>query len=381
MSSTRLKRRPDGRFRVKIRYTDGNGDARETYVYDTDEAECKRKAEETRQRLRNGEPAKDSRDTLGGFAWEWIGSTLELNRKTKQSTKDWYTRLARVHIIGDPDNPRPYVIGETRLDQLTVTHVEKWMLGMQRYGLSESTVRGAYTTLHKILDSAVKKQAIRRNWAADVERPSVTPSEAAHLTPDEVAALLKAAEGSRYGLLLRLLVLTGLRRGEALALRWSDVRPKGRNVVWAHGTLARLDGHLTVTDPKTPNARREIFISDPLDAVLRALRVRQAEERLRAGSLWESTDYVFTTETGQPCDPRNALRAMYAAARAAGLSGVGLHTLRHSAATIMLDAGVPVHVVSRQLGHGSVSITVDIYGHVGEEASAQAMTALAAAVG
>ena len=137
---------------------------------------------------------------------------------------------------------------------------------------------------------------------------------------------------------------------------------------------------LTVTDPKTAHSTRELFITDELDAVLKAIKQRQRVERLKAGSVWVETGFVFTTETGEPCDPRNALRALCVAAERAGLSRVGLHTLRHTAATLMLDAGVPILTVSRQLGHYSVQVTGDLYGHVGEQASADAMRTLAAAV-
>jgi len=223
---------------------------------------------------------------------------------------------------------------------------------------------------------------LRRNWAAEVERPTVTAHEATSLDAVQLQALLKAAEasGSRYALLFQLLALTGLRRGEALALRWESIRPDGKPVIRVSGTLARIDGVLVVTQPKTSNSRRDLFITKPIDAVLRALKQRQRKEQLKAGSLWTSTGYVFTTETGQPCDPRNALRALHSAATKAGLSGVGLHTLRHTAATLMLGAGVPILTVSGQLGHYSVSITGDVYGHVSDEASASAMGALAKAV-
>ena len=375
MANTRLKRRSDGRFAVKIRYTDANGKTHQFFVYDEDEQTCKDKAAEARERLRTGQPIKDSRGKLSDFAQEWLDTTLKLNKKLKETTKDWYTNQARKRIIDDP-------IGNVRLDQLRVSDIEKWILAMQDTDLSESTIRGAYTTLHKILDSAMKKQLIRTNWAALVERPTVTKHEAVYLDEKQVIALLKASEESRYGLLIRLLAFTGLRRGEALSLKWKDnIRPNGTNKIHVTHTLARLHGKLTPTTPKTHNADRWLVISEPVAAVLKALKVRQAGERLKAGTAWEDTGYVFTTETGQPCDPRNALRALYTAAQAAGLSGIGLHTLRHSAATLMLDAGVPLLTVSRQLGHYSVSVTGDLYGHVGDSASEQAMNALAEAIG
>ena len=117
------------------------------------------------------------------------------------------------------------------------------------------------------------------------------------------------------------------------------------------------------------------------ERVLRAVKRREMEDRLGAGSIWAKTDFVFTTETGEPCDPRNALRAFKAAASYAGLpSGLGLPTLRHSAATVMLENGVPLKVVAEILGHFSVSITGDIYGHVSPDVSAQAMDVLGLAL-
>jgi integrase len=92
------------------------------------------------------------------------------------------------------------------------------------------------------------------------------------------------------------------------------------------------------------------------------IRLEQAQERLRAGSWWHQTGYVFTTSSGEPYEPRNALRAFKAAAKRAGLpTSVGLHTLRHTAASVMLENGVPLKIVSEILGHASVAITGDIY--------------------
>ncbi len=181
-------------------------------------------------------------------------------------------------------------------------------------------------------------------------------------------------------MLFDLLVNTGLRRGEALALKWSDV-DFTKSLIRVRGTLARVDGDLVVTKPKTEKSRRVIHMSPAPERVFRAVKRRQMEDRLRAGSIWATTDFVFTTETGEPCDPRNALRAFKAAASNAGLPrGLGLHTLRHSAATVMLENGVPLKVVSEILGHFSVSITGDIYGHVSPDVSAQAMDVLGVAL-
>jgi integrase len=205
-------------------------------------------------------------------------------------------------------------------------------------------------------------------------------TESPHLTPGQVADLLRGAEGSRYAPLFASLVHTALRRGEALALQWSDV-DLDKGPLRVRGTLSRIDGQLLVTEPKPAKSKRFVPISEPAEQLLRRVQANQAEERSRAGSAWRQTGFVFTTESGEPCDPRNALRALKVAAARAGLSDVGLHTLRHSAASVLLNSGVPLKVVSEILGHSSIAITGDVYGHVAPDVSSGAMDALGAAFG
>ena len=358
--------RKDGRWQVGIRYT-VDGIAKRTTVTGRTATEAREKATEVRGRLKAHLPAKDRKVTLAAFTTDWIGSTLAASDR-KATTKAMYAAIAKKHIVGAP-------IGTTPLDKLKPSHVEAWTVELRKRGLSESTIRSAYTILRAILDTAVRDEALAKNPAAAVTRPKVTRKEAPHLTTAQVGTLLEEAESSRYALLFELLVNTGLRRGEALALTRSDV-DFAKRLIRVRGTLARVDGELVVTEPKTAKSRWVIHMSPAAERVLKAVSLRQKEDRLRAGSVWVSTGYIFTTETGEPCDPRNALRALKVAADRAGLPGVGLHTLRHSAATVMLEKGVPLKVVSEILGHTSVSITGDIYGHVSPDVSAQAMDAL-----
>jgi integrase len=179
----------------------------------------------------------------------------------------------------------------------------------------------------------------------------------------------------RYAPLFELLVHTGRRRGEALALRWADV-DLDQGMLRVRGTLARIEGALVVTEPKTSKSNRFVPISAPAEHLLQDVQRAQAAERLHAGSAWRETGHVFTTQTGEPCDPRNALRAFKVAAARAGLPDAGLHTLRHPAASVMLTHGVPLKVVSDILGHSSIAITGDVYGHVSPDVSRDAVTTL-----
>jgi integrase len=204
--------------------------------------------------------------------------------------------------------------------------------------------------------------------------------EARHLTAAEVARVLEAAEGSRYHDLLVLIAATGLRRGEAGALRWSDI-DLDAGTLTVRGTLSRVDGELVVTEPKTERSRRTLPLSPSIVAMLRRHRKAQLAERLHAGSVWVDTGHVFATESGTPVEPRNIYRALAVAAEKAELENVGVHTLRHSAATAWLENGVHIKAVSDLLGHSSIAVTGDIYGHVSDDTSRAAMDVLSDALG
>jgi integrase len=363
--------RSDGRWQVHVRYTDQYGLNKRTTVYGRTAQDARDKASEVRKRLTEGLPARDKRTTLETFTLEWITSALAASDR-KSTTKTMYAGVARVHIVGSH-------IGGLALDKVRPMHVEGWIVGLRAKGLSESTVRSAYTILRAILDTAVRDGALARNPAAAVKRPKVTAKESVFLTPEQVRALLDAAKSSRYAPLFSLLVNTGVRRGEALALRWSDIDFEDK-LLRVRGTLARVDGDLIVTSTKTAKSKRSIPVSDGTDRLLKDIRKQQVRDQLKAGSQWHQSGYVFTTEDGQPCDPRNALRALKSAATKTGMTGVGLHTLRHSAATAMLTNGVPLKVVSEILGHASIVITADIYGHVSPDVSREALATLSASL-
>ncbi len=250
------------------------------------------------------------------------------------------------------------------------------MIQLGTKGLAQSSIRTAYTILRAVLDTAVRDGALGKNPVEAIRRPKVTSKEAEWLSPDQVRLLLEKAGSSRYAPVMELLVNTALRRGEALALSWSDV-DLDKSVLRVRGTLAREGGRLVVTDVKAVKSKRSVAITPTTERLLKDRRLSQRHERLRAGSLWVQTGFVFTTETGQPCDPRNALRALHTASKRAKLDGVTLHTLRHSAASVMLNQGTPLKVVSEILGHASVSITGDVY----PEVSRVAMTGLSSTLG
>lgn len=371
-AGTEPVQRSDGRWAAALTYTDAEGKRRRQWFYGKTKTEARGKLKEAQGRVAKGAAPKDAKVLLSDYAAGWLKTTLAVSDR-KPTTRETYGHLARKWIVGE-------AIGAKTLDKLKATDVEAWVLRLQAAGLAAATVRQTYTVLRAILDTAARDHLVGVNVAALVKRPGVERKEARSLTVDELRKLLAEGDRGRYGVLLRLLAGTGLRRGEALALRWEDVDLKGATLRVA-GTLSRVGGELTVTDPKTATSRRVVPLTADLVARLKEHKARQAAERLKAGSAWHELGLVIATEAGGYVDPRNALRALFIAAKAAELEGVGLHTLRHSAASMMLAAGAPLHTVSRTLGHSSVTITGDIYGHVTTDDARAAVEALGRALG
>jgi integrase len=305
-------------------------------------------------------------------AWleDWTTQALPASDR-KQATIDLYATIARSHLL-----PK---LGSLPLDRLRPSDVEALVLAKRRAGLSASSVRTIYTVIRAALDVAVRDGLIHRNPAALVKRPAVERKDAGYLSAQQAEALLETIRGDRLEALYRVMLATGLRRGEALALHWRDVDFDAA-VVRVRWTLSRTSAGLELGEPKTEKSRRTVPLPIPAVETLRAHRKRQAAEQLAAGSLWQSNGLVFTSEIGTPLEPRNVLRRFEALAERAGLRGVHLHTLRHSAASFLLAAGTHTKVVQEHLGHSSYTITADIYSHVAPAQQREAADKLGQAI-
>ncbi|MDZ4178570.1 MAG: site-specific integrase [Coriobacteriia bacterium] len=349
-----------GQWVGSLRYEDPvTGERGRRVVYGQTQTEVRRKLKEARSRIEQGAPVRDSAKTVGSWLAEWRDGALAASSRA-DSTKGNYSILSTKHL-----EPAPF--GAIPLGKLKPSDIDRLVLALRAKNLSDSTVRLIYTTLRLALDDAVRDGLLAQNVAIKVKRPKSAHAERRFLKTDEVALLLQAAQGSHYHSLLKFIAATGVRKGEALATKWTDVD--------------LVAGVYRVPGTKTEKSRRTIPLSPALVVLLKTQRKQQAEERLRAGSLWRATGLVFTTEVGTAIGTRNALRAITTAAKAAGLTDVNVHTLRHSAATGWLENGVNLKAVSTLLGHSNISTTADIYGHVSEQTARDAMDVLSQAIG
>lgn len=382
--------RPNGRWEARLRYRDPDtGEQKRVSVYGRTQKAALAALKKVRDRIDEGQPPQDATATVADWMAHWRATTLAVSDR-KQATRELYANLSRKHVEAAP-------IGAVRLDRLRPSDIEKMVLDMRAQmkpgrrtdddtkpapvrALSDSTIRSTYTVLRAGLDGAVRDGLLARNPAATVKRPGVERQEAHHLDRDDVVKLLDAARGSRYHPALVLAASTGLRRGEVAALRWEHVDIKARTLRVA-ATVSRVGGKLTVTPPKTERSRRAVPLSVPVVEMLRAHRARQKRERLKAGDQWRENGLVFPTEFGTQVDPRNLLRTIQAAAKKAGLHDVDVHTLRHSAASAWLEGGVHIKAVADLLGHSSIAVTGDIYGHAEDATARAAVDGLADSLG
>lgn len=368
-----------------VSYTDEVGMAKRHMAYGKTRREVAEKMKAVRTRLDNGVAVKDSRRTVADWLAHWRATTLAASDR-KASTRELYGNLSRRHLeTGD--------FGGIRLDRLKPSDVEALVLTMRAKtkpakvtgadpvrALSDATIRQVYTVLRAGLDGAVRDGLLAKNPAAAVKRPGVARKEARHVSAVDVTKLLLCAEGLRYRNVLMLVAGTGMRRGEALALRWSDVDLDG-GVLTVRGTLGRVEGKLVISEPKTDRSRRSVPIAAPLVAMLREHRMTQEIEKQAAGDQWTDEELVFATEFGTAVDPRNVLRTIEIAAQKAGITAVGVHTLRHSAAVAWLESGVHIKAVADLLGHSSIAVTGDVYGHTSDTTARAAVDVLAERLG
>jgi integrase len=372
--------KPSG-YKGAISYVDGDSHAKRYVAYGRTRADVRDKLDKARERLSAGAPVRDAKQTVGEWLEHWRATGLAASDR-KESTKALYANLSRRHL-----EPAPF--GATPLDKLKPSNIDALVLTKKAQtkadgsrALSDSTVRQLYTVLRAGLDGAVRDGLIAKNPAVLVARPSVERREAKHLDGSGVAAVLKAAEASRYHSALVLIAATGLRKGEALSLSWDkSIVNLDENWLKVRKTVGRVNKALVFSEPKTERSRRTVPLSPAVVALLRKHKAVQAAEQLRAGEQWQDSGLVFTNELGGPVDPRNLLRVIEVAAKAAGVKHIGVHTLRHSAAVGWLEQGVHIKAVADLLGHSSISITGDIYGHTSDETARSAVDGWSGALG
>jgi integrase len=217
--------------------------------------------------------------------------------------------------------------------------------------------------LSKALDYAVKMGLVVRNVARVVKPPRVARVTMNTLSPEEVKRFLDAARETDYYVFFSTLLYTGLRRGELLALRLRNLDLENGKLMVLETAYKLGNGEYRIKEPKTPQSRRTVTLSSSLVELLKAYKADQELLRIQLGVSLDVDDFVFIRPDGSPINPNAVTLAFRRIIKRAGLKDIRIHDLRHTHATLMLNAGIHPKVVSERLGHANISITLDIYSH------------------
>jgi integrase len=310
-----------------------------------------------------------SRATLAEFLADWL-PTVESTLKPSSFAQ--YSRVVRLEL-----SPR---LGALPLVRLSALDIQRYLATRAREGnLGPSALRVQFAVLRRALNQAVEWDLLEVNPCARVKPPVVPQSEAGQAVDAETAAqILEAAEGTALHLPLLLLLTLGIRRGELLALRWSDWQER-RGLLTVARTLYKAGPDPQFGTPKSGKAR-VLVLTGELGTALAAHREAQERMRLKARDHWQEYGLILTRADGRPQAPSTFHERFGRFLHEAGLPRLRVHDTRHASASILLAEGVPLKVVSERLGHGSVTLTADLYGHVlrgaHEDASAKIEAAL-----
>jgi integrase len=359
--------RADGKWVAQLRI-----DGRKVRRYASSERAAIELLKDMRAKPPKITPAAIRTMTVADYVAHWLEDSLA-HQGLAESTQAMYTSVGRSVVIP--------ALGSMRMATFDPSSVEAWLRKVDTlrtkprtprptrknpdpepipgHPLSASTKRIAYGVLEKALNTAVRDGLIESNPVKTVPRPKPGKPTVPVVAPDQADLALQGAQGKRIETLLWFVTWTGVRIGEALALRWEDVD-------FERATATIKAGAVGSDRTKTAAGTRSVTLIPEVVDRLKAWQKAQKADRLKMGSGWANTgNLVFVTGAGLPMDPHNCRRDLQRILKDQGLpTERPWHSLRHGFATRLLQRGMPLQVVSAMLGHSSIRVTSDVYGHV-----------------
>ncbi len=311
------------------------------------------------QTLNRGNYVEPSKGTVQSFLRdEWLPSA---RATLKPSTAKLYETLLDAYVM-----PR---LGSTRLQALTPARLNAFYAELLvsgrahgEGGLSATSVRNVHRVIHRAMRDAVRWDRLSKNPAEFADPPRATRPPMAVWNGDQLGRFLDSVSRDDDAAVWVLLATTGMRRAEALGLRWGDIDLDGGRVT-IRAALAYVGTRATLTEPKTASSRRLVSLPAVTVTALRGHKARQAAAKLELGPDYDDRGFAFAGADGSPMNPATISRRFDRLAERTSLPRITLHGLRHSWATIALGAGVPAKVASEILGHSSIAVTMDTYSH------------------
>lgn len=356
-----ITQRKDGRFQAAVYVLQPDGTRARKFAYGKTWAECDVKRRALLDAVDNGVPVPTRSAKLSEWLPYWLDNVVKPRRKL--STYDKYEAHVRLYLVPG--------IGSKRLESLSVADVRRFLVQLEKK-TTAATAKESHRVLRTALTAACREELISRNVASLVEPPRPKARELSPWSLDETLDFLAASRRDPLYAAFVLAIAMGLRRGELVGLRWADV-DLDKRVLYVRQQTQRRRGVLYDDDPKG-RRRRTVPLPAMCIAPLRWHRMRQNDQRAKAGERWKEGDYVFTTASGRPVEPRNVYRSFTRVAASAGLRVIRLHDARHGTATLLTAAGVAPRVVMEILGHSQISITMDVYTHVVQDTQREAIS-------
>jgi integrase len=301
-----------------------------------------------------GQFVDPSKETVTQFAERWLRDWVASNVSSKTFTR--YEQLLRKHLCAR--------VANTPIQKLRAADLQSIYAAMAREGLADQTRLHVHRVTHRMLGHAQQWGIVAANVAAVVDAPRVKAREIEVLTTAQIQAVLGTLRGRPLYPIAAVLLGTGLRRGELLALRWQGVDLDGATLKVEQALEETKRGGLVFKAPKTRHGRRAVTLPPSTVALLREHWRVQQEQRLALGLGKAPPDSpVFADWDGSVRSPHWLTQLWRKAMRRAGLKAT-LHSLRHTRASTLIASGLDVLTISRRLGHGSPVITLGVYGHL-----------------
>ena len=357
-----IRQRSNGLW--EARYTvgrdPGTGKQIQRSVYGSTQKEVRQKLAQAVAFIDKGIYQAPNKITVAAWMEEWL--TTFCTNKVKPLTLASYSAMIRNHIVPS--------IGAVELQAVKGVHIQRLYNSMTAAGLSGKTVKNVGAILHKAFSVAMKQGIIAANPCDGAELPKTEHKDIHPLADDEIPRFLAAIDESPMRNAYALCLFAGLREGECLGLSWAQVDfERGRITVSQQLQQEKAKGGRYYIAPSTNSGKPRTIEPPPIAfQYLRAERVKQLENRLRAGQVWNNPDdLVFTDEVGSHYAIHTFYKRFKAIAASIGRPDARPHDLRHTAATVAIASGADIKSVQDLLGHATASFTLNVYAHTSEK--------------
>jgi integrase len=349
-----LRERSPGHWAIILDVQGEGGRRRKWHSFKGTKREAQKRCAELITELSHGTYVEASKQTVAAYFEEWL--------------RDWAPAKAGPKTLEGYELYVRYIttaLGDRPMQQIRGGDLNRLYLDLRERGLSPRTVKHTHVLARRVFGHAFKQSDIKVDPSTKVDAPKVPPKEAAVLRSEEIPIMLDGLRGTTFYSIAVVALGTGMRRGELCGLQWQDVDLDGGKLEVRQSLEQTRKGGLRMKEPKSARGRRPISLAPSVVACLQAHRREQLELRMKLGMGKPPQDaLVFATYEGKPRTPNNLSTKFGLAMVRAGLPHVGLHTLRHTHASMLMRIGVDILTISRRLGHSSAAITLNVYGHL-----------------